>query len=241
MSSPGDTGLRIPPGPPGRLGPPPCRPWGALGSRRIGLPTSSSEDGGRPPGPPGPRRCCGAPLAGLPGVGGRQGESGRHCGADHCAGGGRQAAGWGAASAPVACLVAANWRRWFGGPWRRCRGLTHHHRWLGGGFGRRPAGGLLLRPVAGLGSQRLGWPRWAGAGGWRAWPQVWAGRGRVWRAGGFGRRFGNHLRLAAWRRAGAGLAGLAGLATISGLGWAEPKEGQRPICWACSAPSSTTD
>ena len=75
MSSPGDTGLRIPPGPPGRLGPPPCRPWGALGSRRIDLPTSSSEDGGRPPGPPGPRRCCGAPP--RPGAPGRCGAPGR--------------------------------------------------------------------------------------------------------------------------------------------------------------------
>ena len=75
MSSPGDTGFRMPPGPPGRLGPPPCLPWGALGSRRIGLPTSSSDEGGRPPGPPGPRRCCGAPL--RPGMPGRWGAPGR--------------------------------------------------------------------------------------------------------------------------------------------------------------------
>ena len=68
--------MRIPPGPPGRLGPPPCLPWGALGSRRIGLPTSSREDGGRPPpGPPGPRRCWGAPP--RPGIPGRWGAPGR--------------------------------------------------------------------------------------------------------------------------------------------------------------------
>ena len=101
-------------------------------------------------------------------------------------------------------LVAArNWRRRFGGPWWRCGGLAHYHRWFGGGFGRRPAGGLLRRAVAGLGTQRLGRPRWSGS--WRAgglgrrfgdWLWCWFGG-----AGGLRRGLGHHLRFAAGRRA----------------------------------------
>ena len=205
MSSPGDTGLRMPPGPPGRLGPPPCRPWGALGSRRIGLPTSSSDEGGRPPpGPPGPRRCCGAPL--RPGIPGRWGAPGR-IGAPLRGGPLR----WGEGR----CC-------WLGGRigtgglfWSRrgtgAAGLAG----LGGG-----AVGLLITTgglAAGLAGGRLGgccggrllaWGRsgWAGRAGAGAGALAGLAAGLATTSG---LRLGGAL--------GTGLAGLAGLATISGL------------------------
>ena len=184
----------------------------------------------------------------FPDVGGRQGESGRHCGADHCVGARVAAAGWAAASALAACsgrgeeLAPLVWRalaavRWAcSSPpvvWRRV--------WQASGWGAVVAAGCWLGAAAvgqaALEQALVRWRAWPQVSppvlvpvwrDWRVWQQVWppprvcgwaAHSGRVWP--------GWRAWQPVWRRF-----------LVCGL--VEPKEGQPLIGWACSAPSSTT-
>ena len=183
----------------------------------------------------------------CPDVEGLQGESGRHCGVGHCVGARGAAAGWAAASAPVACsgrggeLAPLVWRALVAVPWACSSPPVAWRRvWPAAGWGAAAAGGCwlgdaavaLAAPERELARWRV-WPlAWQPVlvsvwPGWRALPQAWpppqvcglvARSGRVWP--------GWRAWPPVWRR-------------FLVCGWAEPKERQPLICWACWAPSST--
>ena len=183
----------------------------------------------------------------CPVFGGRQDELERHCGADHCVGARGAAAGWAAASAPVACsgrgeeLAPQVWRalvavRWAcSSPpvvWRRV--------WPAAGWGAAAAGGCWLGDAA-VGQAALE----RELARWRAWPQVWRlALVLVWRGWRASPQAWPPPQVCGWAaRSGPVWPGWRAWPLVWRrflvCGWAEPKEGQPLIGSACWAPSST--